>query len=175
MQAGLAPGRLPGVSADSALHHLAEPVAQPVALASDGALDAVRAWRRGRRSVTAVCAFHDDLAKAVLSAASVLGHRVPDDLAVVGIDDNPASARMIPPLTTVAYGMEAISRCLAATVAARLRATPVPWRTGRPAGCPLLDLSATGSQPGPADQGEAPGSTGQRAELRRTRTRTSSR
>ena len=52
--------------------------------------------------MTAICAFNDEVALAVLAGARQLGISVPDDLAVIGVDDIPAAALAAPPLTTVA-------------------------------------------------------------------------
>jgi DNA-binding LacI/PurR family transcriptional regulator len=51
--------------------------------------------------VTAVLCFSDVFAAAVVRAAEDAGKRVPEDLSVVGYDDNPLAARHRPPLTTI--------------------------------------------------------------------------
>jgi DNA-binding LacI/PurR family transcriptional regulator len=51
--------------------------------------------------VTAVLCFSDVFATGVMRAAESLGRSIPDDLSVVGFDDNPASSTTRPPLTTV--------------------------------------------------------------------------
>jgi LacI family transcriptional regulator len=50
---------------------------------------------------TAIFAGSDYMAYGAISAASQRGLRVPEDIAVVGFDDNPTSAHMEPALTTV--------------------------------------------------------------------------
>src|ERR1700724_1956725 len=55
------------------------------------------AWKRP----TAIFAGSDYMAYGAISAAEQRGLRVPEDVAVVGFDDNPASAHMEPALTTV--------------------------------------------------------------------------
>jgi LacI family transcriptional regulator len=50
---------------------------------------------------TAIFAGSDLMAYGVLSAAEEFGLRVPDDISLIGFDDNPSSAHMRPPLTTV--------------------------------------------------------------------------
>ena len=50
---------------------------------------------------TAVICSTDHLAIGVLHAAVELGLHVPDDLSVVGFDDIPMAAFMVPPLTTI--------------------------------------------------------------------------
>lgn len=50
---------------------------------------------------TAIFAGSDLMAYGVLSAAEEFGLRVPEDIALIGFDDNPSSAHMRPALTTV--------------------------------------------------------------------------
>jgi DNA-binding LacI/PurR family transcriptional regulator len=51
--------------------------------------------------VTAVLCFSDMFAVGAIRAAESLGRSVPDDLSVVGFDDNPVATTTRPPLTTV--------------------------------------------------------------------------
>lgn len=55
--------------------------------------------------VTSVAAFNDETAMIVLTAAWKAGVRVPEDLAVIGVDDLPSSRWTVPPLTTVSYNL----------------------------------------------------------------------
>lgn len=50
---------------------------------------------------TAAMTFSDDTARLLLRAAYDLGVRVPEELSVIGFDDSPISAYLIPALTTV--------------------------------------------------------------------------
>jgi DNA-binding LacI/PurR family transcriptional regulator len=50
---------------------------------------------------TAVLAYNDLVAVGILSRLSELGIAVPEQLSVVGFDDIPLAAMVIPPLTTV--------------------------------------------------------------------------
>jgi DNA-binding LacI/PurR family transcriptional regulator len=59
----------------------------------------LRAWTGA--AVTAVAGYNDVYAAAALAAAGRLGLRVPADLAVIGLDDDPMSRHTSPPLTTV--------------------------------------------------------------------------
>jgi DNA-binding LacI/PurR family transcriptional regulator len=56
------------------------------------------------RGCTAVAAYNDEVAIAVLGAAARAGIAVPQQLAVVGIDDLPLASRVHPALTTVRAG-----------------------------------------------------------------------
>jgi DNA-binding LacI/PurR family transcriptional regulator len=51
--------------------------------------------------VTAIFASNDQMALGVLRALHESGRRVPDDVSVVGYDDIPEAAHLLPPLTTV--------------------------------------------------------------------------
>lgn len=62
---------------------------------------AVRTLMDLSETPTAVLASTDVLAAGVLHGAAGLGLRVPDDLSVVGFDDIPMSAFMVPALTTI--------------------------------------------------------------------------
>lgn len=61
----------------------------------------LRHWRDADDPVTAVCAYDDEVALALLAAARRLGIAVPDELAIIGVGDTPASRLSEPPLTTV--------------------------------------------------------------------------
>jgi DNA-binding LacI/PurR family transcriptional regulator len=91
---------------------LAAPVVVPVEDTPGGGLAAVRRWAAA--GVTAVAAFNDVVALAVLSGARAAGLDVPGDLAVVGVDDLPVAALAEPALTTVF-----IDAAVPATVLAR--------------------------------------------------------
>ena len=54
-----------------------------------------------RPDVTAVFASNDQMALGVLRACHEAGRHVPGDVSVVGYDDIPEAAHLLPPLTTV--------------------------------------------------------------------------
>ena len=51
---------------------------------------------------------NDDLAQGALLAATRLGLRVPEQIAIAGFNDLPGSAHMVPPLTTIRTPRSAI-------------------------------------------------------------------
>lgn len=51
----------------------------------------------------AVACYNDDVATALLFAATERGWRIPQDLALVGMDNTPLSRLTVPPLTTMGY------------------------------------------------------------------------
>jgi DNA-binding LacI/PurR family transcriptional regulator len=69
---------------------------------------------------TAVLCFSDVIAYGVVQAANARGLRVPDDLSVVGFDDNPLARRMRPALTTVRQDVAAKGRAAAASLTAAI-------------------------------------------------------
>lgn len=62
-------------------------------------------WReeekKYRLSFTGVLTFNDTLAYGVYKSAVQNGLRIPEDISVIGFDNNPVSAFSNPPLTTV--------------------------------------------------------------------------
>lgn len=56
--------------------------------------------------VGVVC-YNDDVATALLSAATQRGWKVPKDIGLIGMDHTPLSAVTLPPLTTVGYDLRA--------------------------------------------------------------------
>lgn len=59
---------------------------------------------------TAIFAANDEMAAAVLMAATRLGLRVPDDLAIIGHDDTAIAQIISPKLTTIAQPFELIAK-----------------------------------------------------------------
>jgi DNA-binding LacI/PurR family transcriptional regulator len=60
--------------------------------------------------VTAIFAANDHLALGILRAMHQRGRRVPEEVSVVGFDDVPEAAYLIPPLTTVRPDFAAVAR-----------------------------------------------------------------
>jgi GntR family transcriptional regulator of arabinose operon len=69
---------------------------------------------------TAVFALHDRIAISVLAAATHLGLRVPEDLALVGFDDDPLAQTLHVPLTTIAQPRDQIGRTAARMISDRI-------------------------------------------------------
>lgn len=99
--------RLAGWRAALAAHGLAEP---PVGT-GDWTAAAGHRWGRAHAAdpaVTAVVAANDEVAVGILRACSELGVAVPEQLSVVGFDDIPLAAWLIPGLTTVRQDFDAL-------------------------------------------------------------------
>ena len=69
---------------------------------------------------TAVFALHDRIAISVLEASAELGLHVPEDLAIVGFDDDPLAQKLRIPLTTIAQPRDQIGRTAARMIADRI-------------------------------------------------------
>lgn len=80
---------------------LPEPLVAGVARRGEGAREIVERWHR--EGITAVCAYNDDIALAVLHGVREAGLRCPDDVAVIGCDDLVVASVAAPPLTTVGF------------------------------------------------------------------------
>ena len=79
---------------------------------------AVGQW--ASQSVTAVCAFNDETAIAVLAGMREHGLSAPEDLAVIGVDDIPTARLAAPPLTTVGLDLHQAGRGRAEMIVASL-------------------------------------------------------
>lgn len=72
-----------------------------VPLERDGAAAAMLPWASGPATVTGICAYNDQTAFAVLAGLRQNGVRVPEDVAVIGVDNDPMGELVSPTLTTV--------------------------------------------------------------------------
>lgn len=60
---------------------------------------------------TAIFAANDDMAYGVMDIAQARGLRIPEDLSIIGFDDNPPSASTHPALTTIRQPFREMGRC----------------------------------------------------------------
>jgi DNA-binding LacI/PurR family transcriptional regulator len=116
--------RLAGVRDACAAHGLPAPVPRDIAFDQEGAREAIEAWREVD-DVTAVCAHNDDVALVIMATATARGLRVPQDLAVMGIDNIPMSGIG---LTTIGIDTPAWSRTVVEYVLNALEGRPAPRR-----------------------------------------------
>jgi DNA-binding LacI/PurR family transcriptional regulator len=118
--AAFADRRLAGVALACEQLGLPAPRVEIVDLDVTSAATAVRSWRSGAAPVTAVAAYNDEVALAVLSGLRAEGLRTPQDVAVIGVDDIPAARLAAPALTTIWQAIDAQARYLADAVLAAL-------------------------------------------------------
>ncbi|MDQ0689086.1 LacI family DNA-binding transcriptional regulator [Arthrobacter sp. W4I7] len=89
-----------------------------------------------RGPITAVAAFNDEVAAALLATARTNGVEVPASLAVIGVDDQPMSRFTDPPLSSVRQNSERMAGHLAEMIRASLARKPLP----EPPGAGVLDV-----------------------------------
>lgn len=81
---------------------------------------------------TAVLCFSDAMAHGVMDALTDAGIAVPDDVSVVGFDDNPISRRTRPALTTVRQDVDAKGRAAASALLKAIETSKADKAPGRP-------------------------------------------
>jgi DNA-binding LacI/PurR family transcriptional regulator len=120
----MAEDRLAGVTDACARAGLEPPAVLSTSLEIAAAAAAVGEW--ASRSVTAVCAFNDETAIALLAGLREQGLAAPADLAVIGVDDIPTARLAAPPLTTIAFDLREAGRGRAEMIMAGLAGREPP-------------------------------------------------
>ncbi|MES5820848.1 LacI family DNA-binding transcriptional regulator [Streptomyces sp. RG80] len=122
--------------ATRACHDLGLPAPQVVDMhySRDSARAAVVAWTQGTTPVTAVAAFNDLIALAVLASCRTQHIGIPDDLALIGVDDLPVSSLAVPALTTIGMDLTTAAGNLAAAILTAVGAPAPAAASGAGAG-----------------------------------------
>ena len=89
--------------------------------------------------VTAVCAYNDDIAFAVMMFANEAGLSVPGDLSLLGVDDSYIGRMTHPPISTIAFDLETEAKRLAGLITSGADAE------GTPSASDVLKLQMRGS------------------------------
>jgi DNA-binding LacI/PurR family transcriptional regulator len=76
------------------------------------------------KDITAVFTANDPIAIGLLSALHDAGRAVPDEISIVGFDNQPETAYLIPPLTTVAQDFPAVGRRAVDTIMRAISGLP---------------------------------------------------
>ncbi|GAA1614843.1 LacI family DNA-binding transcriptional regulator [Actinoplanes couchii] len=137
----MAAERLRGVEQACVETGLQPPVTATVSLDVGVAADAVTNWIG--QGVTGICAFNDETAVAVLAGAQSRAVRVPEELAVIGVDDILVAPLTNPPLTTVRFDLHAVARRRAELVVAGLTGHDAPAATESEISAGLVERSST--------------------------------
>jgi DNA-binding LacI/PurR family transcriptional regulator len=116
--------RLDGARSACAAANIEAPLVRTVPLDPAAAATAVAGWRAA--GATAICAYNDEVALAVLAGLRRAGLAAPGDLAVIGVDDIPAGRLADPALTTITTDLAAVAEHLAATLVATINGHPEP-------------------------------------------------
>ncbi|MGF6822180.1 DNA-binding LacI/PurR family transcriptional regulator [Microbacterium sp. ZKA21] len=97
---------------------LAAGIEPPAVVRGDWSAGSGHAAARSLGTASAVFCANDQMALGLLRALADAGHRVPEDVAVIGFDDVPDAANYRPPLTTIRQDFAALAdRAVAALVA----------------------------------------------------------
>jgi LacI family transcriptional regulator len=92
----------------------------------DGGRHAVKQAIAAGIEFDAIFAHNDLSAVGAMQAAREAGHRVPDDIVVVGFDDVPAAAHADPPLTTIRQPLRQMGAAAARMLLAHFAGAPMP-------------------------------------------------
>ena len=107
-------------------------VRQPHADPQDNGYDGIQAILDSGGRPTGILCFSDAIAGGVIRALRDAGLRVPEDVSVIGFDDNPIARRMQPALTTVRQDAQGKGRAAAAALVNAIdHAGGRPARRGR--------------------------------------------
>ncbi|MFF3851362.1 LacI family DNA-binding transcriptional regulator [Streptomyces sp. NPDC002328] len=108
-----------------------------------------------RDDLTAVFAANDDMAIGLTRALTEAGLRVPEDVSVVGFDDVPLAAYVLPPLTTVRQPFDAVARDGLRLLVRAIENPDAESSTARKQPVELVVRSST-APPRPRDPGRLP-------------------
>jgi DNA-binding LacI/PurR family transcriptional regulator len=78
------------------------------------------------RNITAVFTANDQIAIGLLCALYQADRRVPDDISIVGFDNQPETAYVLPPLTTVTQDFPEVGRRAVEAVISAISGSPAP-------------------------------------------------
>ncbi|MGD9496692.1 MAG: LacI family DNA-binding transcriptional regulator [Armatimonadota bacterium] len=130
-------GRLAGYEQALAARGIAERYVAPLepeashgdyAVLGPPAREQTRALLERHPQISALVCGTDVLALAAMQALHSLGLRVPEDVSVVGYDNDPWTEFLPLPLTTVEHPLDEISRVVKEILSARLGGDRGPWR-----------------------------------------------
>ncbi|MFD6872805.1 MULTISPECIES: LacI family DNA-binding transcriptional regulator [unclassified Streptomyces] len=101
-------------------HPVDEPLVAVGDFTEDGGRRAMRELLERRPALDAVFAASDVMAAGALRELRAAGHRVPQDVALVGFDDSVVARHMDPPLTSVRQPIEEMGRAMARLLLERI-------------------------------------------------------
>ena len=82
---------------------------------------ALAALFRSRKRPDAIVCGNDETACCLIETLAAIGKRIPDDVAVVGFDDDSCARASVPPLTTIRQPTPLIAKTALKTLLARIR------------------------------------------------------
>lgn len=134
-----------GLRAAAAAHGVEYEIVGPVAPQFQSGVE--RAQEVLDTGASAVLAYNDLVAVGILSRLAELGVRVPEQLSVVGFDDIPLAAMVMPPLTTVSIPTVQAGQAAVEVLLDRLGSPGAALPTARKLPATLIVRSTTGPPP----------------------------
>ncbi len=132
----------------------AEDLVAPGLHSEEGGYQAMKAILEAGRPFSAVLASNDVSALGAMRALAECGRRVPEDVAVVGFDDQPCASANVPPLATVSYPLGDAGRRAVELLLGLIRGEPrlpetvtVPTKLIRRRSCGCLHRDASTAAP----------------------------
>lgn len=122
-------GRLSGIRKALSLHELSLPDHYVLEGTEQGIAQSIKRVKKG--DVDAVVCNSDHDAALLMRDCVAEGLNIPEDIAIVGFDDQPIARLLSTPLTTVAQPAEALAICAITTLRDRINFPDLPPRTVR--------------------------------------------
>lgn len=94
--------------------------------AANAAADSLVPVLRGAKERIGIFAVNDAMATGAYAAAARVGLSIPDDVGVVGFDDDPTSRYLTPPLTTVELPLREAAAAAVRLIVAASKGSPIP-------------------------------------------------
>jgi len=132
--------RVHGVEEGCERLKLAPPVQVTLSLTPEGSRAAVEELISA--GVDGVCCYNDEVAIALLAGARGLGVEIPGRLAVIGVDDEPIAALVVPAVTTVRTDVEESAVLIAQGLLANIAGQNLTSETTGPRGFVVVRDSA---------------------------------
>jgi DNA-binding LacI/PurR family transcriptional regulator len=105
--------RLSGVCTELTNHGMEPPLVSVVPPDATEAANALKNWRDVAPDLTAVCAYNDESAFAVLAGMKILKLEAPADYAVIGVDNVNFAKFACPPLTSIEKRIDIVAKVIA--------------------------------------------------------------
>ncbi len=111
--------RLFGLAGEAAVKGLDNGISKLCFAPNDA--DAIRKLFRSRNKPDAIVCGNDETAVTLTETIKSIGKRIPDDVAIVGFDDDNCARSSIPPLTTIRQPTQLIAKTALKTLIANIR------------------------------------------------------
>ncbi|MFI9380062.1 LacI family DNA-binding transcriptional regulator [Kutzneria sp. NPDC052558] len=130
---------------DAVLRHVRDRCGRPAAWSAcestpDGALESVKGLLSQDPDLTALIVYNERALPLVVHHLGTLGHRIPQDISVVGMGYDDEAEHCVPPCTSVTLSADSIARAAVNGLAQLIRGEQLPARVDLP---PTLTVRAS--------------------------------